>query len=36
VSSLPSTSTDSNGPLAALGLMLTAVGAFLLRKPLRQ
>src|SRR5437867_3871618 len=36
VSNLPSTSTGSEGPLAALGAMLLAIGVFLLRKPISQ
>ena len=36
VSNLPSTSTGSEGPLAALGAMLVAIGVFLLRKPISQ
>ena len=35
-SNLPSTSTDSSGPLTALGALLVAFGAFLLRRPGRQ
>jgi LPXTG-motif cell wall-anchored protein len=36
VQTLPSTSTDSNGPLAGLGGILMAIGAYLLRKPSRR
>ena len=35
-SNLPSTSTDGNGPLTALGAILVAFGALLLRRPGRQ
>ena len=35
-SNLPSTSTDTSGPLTALGAILVAFGAFLLRRPGRQ
>jgi len=36
VSNLPSTGTDANAPLGALGAILIAFGAFLLRRPGRQ
>jgi hypothetical protein len=36
VQTLPSTSTGANGPLAGLGGILVALGAYLLRRPSRR
>jgi LPXTG-motif cell wall-anchored protein len=36
VSSLPSTSTESNAPLGALGMLILGLAAFILRRPIGQ